>query len=280
MKKVKTIKTYIYRYLIFIFSMLVFTSTFNLFLLPNNIVTGGVGGIAVMFKEVINPSVLILIINAFLVVASYLALGRRTTVHSIIGAISYPIFISLTSNISNVINLNSNDMILNMVFAAVLTGVSIGLIIKNGFSAGSTDIAANIVSKIFKISVGNAFLIVDGLIILSGVFVFGIINTMYAILFIYIYGIVTDKIILGISDNKAFYIVTKKEDEVKNYILNNLHQGVTILSGRGGYGDTSKNVIFCVVSVKNYFKLKEGINNIDQDAFFIVTDAYEVKGGA
>ena len=65
MKKVKTIKTYIYRYLIFIFSMLVFTSTFNLFLLPNNIVTGGVGGIAVMFKEVINPSVLILIINAF-----------------------------------------------------------------------------------------------------------------------------------------------------------------------------------------------------------------------
>jgi len=280
MKKIKTIKNYVYRYAIFIFSMIIFTTTFNLFLLPNNIVTGGVGGIAIMFKEVIDPSVLILIVNAFLILASYLVLGKQATVHSIVGAISYPIFIRLTSNISSVINLSGNEMLLNIVFAAVLTGVSIGLIIKYGFSAGSTDVAANIISKLFKMSIGNAFLIVDGIIILCGVFLFGIINTMYAILFIYIYSIVTDKIILGISDNKAFYIVTEKEEEVKNYILNNLNQGVTILSGRGGQAETTKNVIFCVVSVKNYFKLKEGINNIDQGAFFIVTDAYEVKGGA
>lgn len=282
MKKNKksTIMYNIYRYLIFILSMLVFAGTYNMFLLPNNIVTGGVGGIAIMFKQYIDPSILILIINAFLILLSYLILGKQATVNSIIGAITYPLFIKLTSNINSIIPLNSNDMILNIVFASVLIGASIGLIMKYGFSAGSTDIAANIISKLMKISIGNAFLVVDGMIILVGVFFFGVINTMYAIIFIYIYSIVTDKIILGISDNKAFYIITDKEEEVKNYVLNNLHHGVTILSGRGGYEGTSKNVLFCVVSVKNYFKLKEGINEIDKNAFFIVTDAYEVKGGA
>ena len=282
MKKNKksTIMYNIYRYLIFILSMLVFAGTYNMFLLPNNIVTGGVGGIAIMFKQYIDPSILILIINAFLIFLSYLILGKQVTINSIIGAITYPLFIKLTSNINSIIPLNSNDMILNIVFASVLIGASIGLIMKYGFSAGSTDIAANIISKLMKISIGNAFLVVDGIIILVGVFFFGVINTMYAIIFIYIYSIVTDKIILGISDNKAFYIITDKEEEVKNYVLNNLHHGVTILSGRGGYEETSKNVLFCVVSVKNYFKLKEGINEIDKNAFFIVTDAYEVKGGA
>lgn len=273
--KKTTFKYRIYRYVIFILSMFVFTATYNMLLLPNNIVTGGVGGIAVMLKKYIEPSVLVLIINIFLIILSYLILGKKATIRFIIGAVTYPICISLTANISNIFPISSSDMLLNVVFASVLSGLSMGLIMKYGFSAGNTDIAASIVSKLLKISIGRAFLIVDGTIILIGAFFFGIINTMYAIIFVYIYSIVTDKIILGVSDNKAFYIITDKEEEVKKYILNNLHQGVTILTGRG-----EKNVIFCVVSVKNYFKLKEGINNIDENAFFIVTDAYEVKGGA
>ncbi len=280
-KKTKSkIKTNIYRYLIFILSMLVLAATYNMFLLPNDIVTGGVGGIAIIFKEYMKPSTLIFIINVILIIISYFVLGRKFAITSLIGAFSYPIFIILTADINKIISFNSSDMILNILFAAVLMGGAIGFVIKYGFSTGGTDIAASIVSKLFKISMGKSFLLVDGIIILSGLFIFGPIKTMYAIVFIYIYSIVTDKIILGISDNKAFYIVTEREDEVKDYVLNNLHQGVTILSGRGGYDGTSRNVIFCVVSVKNYFKLKEGINNIDERAFFIVTDAYEVKGGA
>ncbi len=270
----------IYRYSIFIISMFILSATYNMFLLPKHLVTGGVGGIAVMLQETINPSVLIFIINILLIIASYIILGRKATTPAIVGAISYPIFISLTSNINNYITLNTNDLILDTLFAAVLIGGSIGFIIKNGFSTGGTDIAASIVSKLFKISMGNSFLIIDGIIILIGTFFFGIVNTMYAIIFIYIYSIVIDKIILGISDNKAFYIVTNKDKEIRNYIINELQQGVTLLSARGGYKGSKQNVLFCVVSVKNYFKLREGINEIDENAFFMVTDAYEVKGGA
>ncbi|MDD2181123.1 MAG: YitT family protein [Bacilli bacterium] len=279
-KNQSKIKNNIFRYTTFVLAMLVFAGTYNMFLVPNNIVTGGVGGIAIMVKNAIEPSVFIFLINIILIIISYFILGKKATIASMVGAFSYPLFVSLTSNVNQVVSLNTNDMLLNILFSAVLMGGSIGFIIKYGFSTGGTEIAASIVAKLLKISMGNAFLIVDGIIILSGAFFFGIINTMYAIIFIYIYSIVTDKIILGISDNKAFYIITEKEEEVKNYILNNLHQGVTLLSGRGGYEGTAKNVIFCVVSVKNYFKLKEGINEIDKSAFFIVTDAYEVKGGA
>ncbi len=272
--------TTLIRYLIFILAMLVLAATYNMFLLPNNLVTGGAGGVGIIFKDYIHPSLLIFIINVILIILSYFVLGKQTTISSIIGAISYPLFISLTANVNDYISFSTPDMLLNVLFAAALIGSSIGLIIKYGFSSGGTDIAANIVSKVFKISIGNAFLFIDGFIILSGGFIFGIINSMYALIFIFIYSNITDKIILGTSKNKAFYIITNKEKEIKNHILNDLKHGVTILKGKGGFKDTSKNIVFCVVPVKNYFKLKESINEIDENAFFIVTDAYEVKGGA
>jgi uncharacterized membrane-anchored protein YitT (DUF2179 family) len=103
---------------------------------------------------------------------------------------------------------------------------------------------------------------------------------MYAIIMLYIYSIMADKILLGISNNKAFYIITDKEDEVKEYVLKTLSHGVTILKAKGGYEGHRENVLLCVVPARHYFKLKEGISLIDKDAFFVVTDAYEVKGGA
>lgn len=268
------------RYSTMIVSMYFLAIAYNLFILPNDIVTGGVGGLAVLFKDIINPSIFILFINFILLIISYIILGKEETKSAILGAVLYPIFISLTADIGNVLAINTSDMILNIIFVAVISGVSIGLILKNGFSTGGSDIAAAIISKVFKKTIGNSFLVVDGLIILSGTLVFGPIKTMYAIIFVYIYSIVTDKIILGVSDNKAFYIITNEDERVKQYIINNLNSGVTILNGRGGYDKSNKTVIFCVVPSRNYFKLKEGIMDIDNQAFFIVTDAYEVRGGA
>ncbi len=281
MRKIKLIdQNTLKRYTTTIASMYFLAIAYNLFILPNDLVTGGVGGLAIIFKDYINPSLFILLINTLLIITSFFILGREETKGAVFGAIAYPIFITLTADVNKVISINTNDMLLNVIFAAVITGVSIGLIIKHGFSTGGTDIAASIISKLCQRSIGNSFLIVDSLIITLGTFAFGFIKTMYAIIFVYIYSIVTDKIILGISDNKAFYIITNKEEEVKKYIINNLHSGVTILNAQGGYENSYKKVIFCVVSSRNYFKLKEGIMAIDDKAFFIVTDAYEVRGGA
>jgi len=126
---------------------------------------------------------------------------------------------------------------------------------------------------------GNAMIFTDGLIALSTVFVFGWVPLMYSLMNLYIVSVMTDKVILGISQSKAFYIITTHESEVKKFIMQHLSHGVTVLEGRGGFTGDHKKVIMCIIPTKEYFVAKEGIHQIDKEAFFVVTDAYEVYGG-
>ena len=119
----------------------------------------------------------------------------------------------------------------------------------------------------------------DGLIVLLGVTVFGVNKLMYAIIVVYLIGMLTDRVLLGISNSKAFYIIAEKEEEIRNYILNELSHGVTIFDAKGGYSKEREKVLLCVVPTDEYYRLKEGIHEIDQKAFFVVMDAYEVFGG-
>ncbi len=268
------------RYISFVLAVLLLATSYNLFILPNDLVFGGVSGIAVMTKDIIDPSFLILGINSLLLILSFFVLGGEKTAGSIVGVFLYPIFIKLTANIGEFIVIKDADLFLNVLFAGFLSGIASGTILKNGFSTGGTDIAAQIISKIFKVSIGKGIVIIDGIILIFGGIYLGIIKVMYAVILLYIYSLMADKVMLGISDNKAFYIITDKEEEVKEYIFDTLNHGVTILKAKGGYEGHKTNVLLCVVPARHYFKLKEGINLIDEEAFFVVTDAYEVKGGA
>ena len=166
-----------------------------------------------------------------------------------------------------------------ILFGAVLSGLGLGLIFKSGFTTGGTDIANQIVSKHFKVSIGNSMLFTDGLIIFSSLFVFGWSKFIYSVISMYIISVMTDKVILGISNSKAFYIITEHETAIKKFILSNLAHGVTVLEGRGGYTGNNQKVIMCIIQTKEYFVATEGIRKIDPDAFFLVTDSYEVYGG-
>lgn len=269
------------RYIQLIVGILLLAVSFNLFLNPNNIVFGGVSGIAIITKEIfyINPSTFIFIANLVLLVLSYIVLGKEKTWGSVVGSILFPIFVDLTANISTYINIGNSEILLSAIFGGIIYGFGAGLVFKAGFTSGGTDIINQILSKYLHISMGNAMLISDGLIVIAGAFVFGLNKLMYALIVIYIIGLLTDKVLLGISDSKAFYIVTEKDNEVKDYILNYLNHGVTIFDARGGFTKERQKMLFCVVPTKEYFKLKEGIHEIDKDAFFVVTDAYEVSGG-
>ena len=103
---------------------------------------------------------------------------------------------------------------------------------------------------------------------------------MYSLIILYLISTITDKVVLGISESKAFYIITDKEKEVKNFIINELHHGITEFNAKGGYNLEKQTVLMSVVPTREYYKLKEGIHKIDSKAFFVVMDSYEVKGGA
>lgn len=269
------------RYTEFLVGIFIVAIAFNVLVLPCSIVYG-MGGIGVILNKLvgIDPALVILIGDILLLILSYILLGKEKTRGSIIGSLLYPVFVKLTEGYSSFIDLGNADMLVLVLFGAVITGFGLGLIFKSGFTTGGTDILNQIVSKYFKISLGNSMIFTDGLIVVLGLFVFGWEKLMYSMVSLYIISIMTDKVVLGISQSKAFYIITEHETSVKRFITEHLSHGVTVLHARGGYTGDNKKVIMCIIPTKEYFLLKEGIHEIDQNAFFVVTDAYEVSGGA
>ena len=282
MKKVIKQKIRIKELIEFIIGCFLVALAFNLFMSPNNLVAGGVSGFSLILKHFfgLNPSTIISVANVFLIILSFLVLGKEKTKATILGSILFPIFVSLTEHLSTYISFKESEMILIAVFGGVLQGIGAGLIFRAGYSTGGTDILNMIVSKIFKISLGNSMFFTDGTIIVIGAFVFGFNHLMYSLIILYLISTLTDKVVLGISDSKAFYIITSKEKEVKDFVINELKHGVTEFNAKGGFNSENQTVLMSVVPTREYYKLKEGIHNIDKNAFFVAMDSYEVKGGA
>lgn len=265
----------------FLLGVFIVALSYNIFLLPSNIVYG-VGGIGVILKKIfgITPSITIFVGSMLLLILSYFTLGKKKTAHTVAGSILYPIFVEATSYYVNFFDLGNLEPIVVVIVGAVMHGLGLGLIFKAGYTTGGTDILNDIVSKIGKMSIGKAMLLTDGLIILVSLFVFNFPTLIYSIISLYIISLMTDKVILGISQSKTFYIITDNETLVKKFIMNNLNHGVTVLNGRGGYTGDNQKVIMCTIPTREYYVVKEGIREIDPQAFFLVTDAYEVFGGA
>lgn len=275
-------KSRIKRYLEFVFGALLVAVSFNLFLAPNNIVSGGVSGVSLIIKYIfgLDPSIFIAIVDVILLLISWIFLGKEKTIGSVCGSLLFPLFIKLTEDISVYIDIDSSQLLLSAIFGGVLSGLGSGLIFKAGFSLGGTDIINQIISKYAHLSLGNSMLVSDGLIVVASSFIFGLQRMIYAIIVLYIISMMTDRVVLGISDSKAIYIITDKEEEIKEFVMKNLSHGITIFKAHGGYSKERQNVLLCVIPTKDYFKLTEGIHLIDESAFFVVTDAYEVFGGA
>ena len=282
MKKVIKQKIRVKELIEFIIGCFLVALAFNLFMSPNNLVAGGVSGFSLILKHFfgLNPSTIISVANILLIILSFLVLGKEKTKMTILGSILFPIFVSLTEHLSTYISFKESEMILIAVFGGVLQGLGAGLIFRAGYSTGGTDILNMIVSKIFKISLGNSMFFTDGTIIVIGAFVFGFNHLMYSLIILYLISTLTDKVVLGISDSKAFYIITSKEKEVKDFVINELKHGVTEFNAKGGYNSENQTVLMSVIPTREYYKLKEGIHNIDKNAFFVAMDSYEVKGGA
>ena len=135
-----------------------------------------------------------------------------------------------------------------------------------------------ILNKYLKISTGVASFITSIVVVVPGAFVFGINKAIYGIIIIIIISVLVDKIMLGISNSKMFYIRTKKLEEVQEFIKE-MNTGYTTIKADGAYSKKKYDMIMCVLPTKDYYRLKAGINEIDSEAFVVVTDAYEVFGG-
>lgn len=264
-----------------IFSLFFSAIVYNLFLLPVNLVTGGSGGIATITNYVygIDPALMILIVSLICALLSFMYLGTRVTAVTILASIIYPFFVEITEPLVNIVKIDYSDMFIITIFAGVLNGIANGLMYKTGYNNGGLPVISQILEKYYKIPIATTSAIINITVVLIGGVFFGWTNVMYAIILIYLNTIIINKVLLGISNNKAFYIITSEEKEIKDYIIKTLDHSVTIFDVKGGLLNKKNKVVLTVVPTREYYRVTEGIKAIDKDAFFVVTDAYEVVGG-
>ena len=273
-------KNILKRYVMLLSGTLIVAFAFNLFFLRYNIVCFGVSGVSIVLSKFgVNPSTFIMCANLFLIIISYFFLGVEEVKNQIVGALVYPVFVELTLKVTNLIDLGSLEMIVIAVIGGVLAGIGYGLIYKSGFSTGGTDVIGLLVCKYSKISMGSAMMFVNVAIIVLGKIVFSWEIVMYAIIVAYLISVATDKILLGISNSKAFYIVIDrdKDDIVNDFLLSLPGVGSTIIDANGGYSNDRQTLILAVAPTKMYFIIKEGLKEIDKNIFYLVCDSYEVS---
>jgi len=268
---------------LFLVGLFILAFNYNVFILPNNFNVGGLTGIASMFNYLcgINPSYFIFVGSIILVILSFFTLDKLITYNSVIGAILYPLMIEFVRPLASIAApyLEFSNIVIIIIVAGFLLGCGTGLVYKSKYTTGGSDIIVNILHRYQHLTLGNSQFIMNFVIISLGCLVFGFASCIYSILIILISTNIVDKIIIGISNSKMFMVSSKKYKDIQNYVLKNMNTGVTVLSSSGGFLLERKKMLMIVVPTRDYTALKERILEIDEDAFIVVNDCYEVTGG-
>ena len=272
-------KNFYKNFCMFIFGLLFYAIGISVFFAPNDIVTTGSTGLSILLNKFIkiDLSLLVFAISSIFMVLGFALFDIEYGARNILGTILLPIFIKATTLSNSIIYFENVSLFLLVVFGSSFMGMGNGLIRKSGYSSGGFYVIYDYISRKYKISIGSASFIINGIIIVFSYFVYGIESFIYASIGIYVTSYITDRVILGVSRNKAFYIVTRKANDVREYIINNLNYTVTIVNAKGGYSDKKKKMLLCVIPTIEYTRVKEVIREIDNDAFFLITDSYSVS---
>ena len=249
----------------------------------SGMVTGGFSGIAIIIKAwtkgLVNGGIPLWVTNCVLNIPLFFIAWRVKGFSFIKKAILGEISLSVWLAIQPVFHLAGDDLLLAALYGGVIQGVGIGLVFLGGGTTGGTDMMAAIIQKFLQhYSISQIMQIIDGAVVVVGMYVFGLHKALYAIIAVYLVTKVSDGLIEGLKFSKAVYIITEKPEEIAGMIMEDLDRGATGINVKGMYSGQDKLMLFVVVNKKEIVMLKEKVDEIDPQAFVIVTDAREVHG--
>lgn len=278
MKKSKTSEAII-KYAVIVIGTMLYAVGFQFFLYPNAIVVGGVSGIAMIINMLteLPVGVLTIIMNIPLFVLAWKHFGLNFIVSSLVGMLLSSVFVDLLAIYSYA---PTNDMLLACFIGGAIKGTGLGLVYHVGATTGGVDIVAKFARRRFPyINFGTIVLIMDCVIILVFAIVFKKIeSSMYAVIAMFVTSKAIDLVLYGIDNSNVCYIISNESEQVVKAITDRLHRGVTILEGQGAYSRQNKQVLLCVVKRPQISEIRKMVTSIDENAFFIVTDAKNVYG--
>lgn len=251
------------------------------FLIPSDLATGGASGLAIVvnnFLPVLPISVILLIINIILFIAAFIVLGKGFGGKTIYASLLLSLIIFLFEQFIVLNSALSNDLLLNLIFGIVISGVGMGIVFNQDASTGGTDILAKMINKFTNLPLGRAIFLADLLIVIAAGFAFGITKSMYAMLGVLMNGFVIDYIIDGLNVKKEVTIFSSENEAIKEYIITTLERGFTVYYGRGGYSNVDKEILVVITSKREYIKLRNFVYQIDSSVFLTVNTTHEVYG--
>ncbi len=250
--------------------------SFNLFLLPNNIASGGVSGISTITANLFHwePAFVQWAFNIPLFIAGVILLGKNFGIKTLVGTVFLPFVVFLSKDMEPW----TTQPLLAALYGGIGIGLGIGIVFKGKASTGGTDLAAQIITKYTGMSLGKSVALIDGVIVITAAAVFSIEQGLYALLALFVTSKTIDIVQVGFGSSKMALIITDKQAEVREGILTKIDRGVTKLTAHGGYTDFERPILMCVVDQAQFTKLKLLVQTIDPSAFVIVMDASEVHG--
>lgn len=268
-----------------IFGIILMNFGFYFFLLPNDLVTGGVSGIAVILNTFgISPSLSILLMNIAFAILGLLTMGKNYFFKVILGSLVSPlvIFILEFLNIDQMLILNQlteSKLLISSLLGALSVGFGLGIVFRNGGSTGGIDILQNIMNKKHHLSYNVAFIFTDGIIVLIGLLFFrNIEHFLFSVGVVILSGLIIDNISILGRAGQTLFIVTEKEEEVKLAIFKELDRGTTVIDAKGGYSGKDKKLVICVTSKRELNLVRTVVDKADPDAFTFIAQTKEAVG--
>lgn len=241
----------------------------EIFLIPNNIIDGGITGISIMasYLTSIQLGIFIFILNLPFIIIGYKQIGKTFALSTIFSVICFSIFVTLFHPVPGV----TQDTLLATIFGGIILGVGIGLIIRNGGSLDGTEIIAILFEKRSAFSIGEIVMFINIFILGISGFVFSWDRAMYSLIAYFIAFKAIDITVEGLEESKAVIIVSDKNKDISSAIMDRLGRGITLLDGKGAYSGDETEVIYVVLSRLEIAKLKNIVNGFDEDALITIT---------
>lgn len=261
---------------------ILFAIAVGLFLLPGNILTGGVAGIVSLIKPYypfcnISEDILTIIISTSLFIVGAIFLDKTFTYQTLIHSVSYPFVLLLVTRYLPEYEI---DPILAAIYGGVIGGAGIGIIFRQGGSTGGMDVIPLIIEKHFKLEASKGIMILDAITVIAGLFIYGINSVLIGLISVFFTSFTMERVINlynGVEARRV-EIISDKYVEINNDIQNLVERGTTIIDGKGGYTNNDKKILLVVVSSDELEKLIKIVNNHDSNAFVIISEVKDVHG--
>ena len=272
-------REYVVKYALVALGSALFAAGFQFFLYPNSIIVGGVSGIAMIinFLTGLPVGIMTIVLNIPLFIIAWKHFGGKFIIGSLVGMMLSSLLVDIMATLDYS---PTGDMLLACLIGGAIKGLGLGIIYYAGATTGGTDIIAKFVRLRFPyINFGTIVLLTDAVIIIAFAMIFDRVEAaMYAVIAMFVVSKVIDLVLYGIDNSSVCYIISENSEQLVKDITDKLHRGVTILSGEGAYSHRDKQVLLCVIKRTQIADIRKLIKNIDENAFFIVSDAKNVFG--